>query len=96
MINEIINVVYHPADHITQPITFSRYHDTPPLTRNNSTTIMPIYTQKNGIVFAIEAIRTSQKKLSQRATAKIYNIPQATLSNRINNHPHREKIYIKN
>ena len=56
---------------------------------------MPIYTQEDRIVLAIEAIRTSQKKPSQRAAARMFNIPQATLSYRINNRPQREKTRVK-
>jgi helix-turn-helix, Psq domain len=43
---------------------------------------MEIHTQEAQIILAIEAIRIS-KKLSRRSTAKIYNIPYATLSNRM-------------
>lgn len=43
---------------------------------------MEIQTQEARIILAIEAIRTS-KKLSQRAAAKIYKVPRATLADRM-------------
>jgi hypothetical protein len=43
---------------------------------------MEIQTQEARIILAIEAIRSS-KKLSQRSAAKIYKVPQKTLSNRM-------------
>jgi hypothetical protein len=43
---------------------------------------MEIQTQEARIILAIEAIRTS-KKLSKRSAAKIYEVPYATLSDRI-------------
>ena len=58
------NVVDHPAAQITQPLTFLRHGDISSSTRYNSTIIMPIYTQEDKIILAIEAIRTSRKKLS--------------------------------
>ena len=48
---------------------------------------MPIYTQEDKIILAIEAIRISRKKLSQRAAARTYNIAHRTLNDRINNYP---------
>jgi helix-turn-helix, Psq domain len=45
---------------------------------------MQIQTQEAWIILAIEAIRTSKKKLSRQAAAKIYNIPYSTLSSRMN------------
>jgi len=45
---------------------------------------MQIQTQEARIILAIEAIRMSNRKLSRRAAAKIYNIPYSTLSTRIN------------
>ena len=89
------NVVDHPAAQITQPLTFPRHGDTSSSTRYNSTIIMPIYTQEDKIILAIEAIRTSRKKLSQRAAARMYDVPQQTLNNRINNRPRREKTRVK-
>ena len=56
---------------------------------------MSIYTQENRIILAIEAIWTSWKKFSQRAAARMYDIPQATFSNRINNRPERKKTRVK-
>ena len=56
---------------------------------------MPIYTQEDKIILAIEAIRTSRKKLSQRAAARMYDIPHRTLNDRINNRPQREKTRIQ-
>ena len=44
---------------------------------------MPVQSQEARIILAIEAIRTS-KKLSRRKAAKIYKVPYATLSDRMN------------
>jgi len=44
---------------------------------------MQIQTNEARIILAIEAIRTS-KKLSRRKAAKIYNIPETTLRDRMN------------
>ena len=46
---------------------------------------MPIYIQKDKIILAIEAIRTSRKKLSIRVAAQMYNISKSILNARINN-----------
>ena len=43
---------------------------------------MQIQTQEARIILAIEAIQSS-KKLSRRAAAKLYNIPETTLYARI-------------
>ena len=56
---------------------------------------MPVYTQEEHIILAIKAIRTSQKKLSQQHTAKIYNILQSTLSDRFNNRPQRQQTRVQ-
>ena len=40
-------------------------------------------TNEAQIILAIEAIRSSQK-LSRRAAAKLYNVPEATLRTRMN------------
>ena len=88
-------MVDHPAAQITQPLTFLRHGDTSFSTRYNSTIIMPIYTQEDKIILAIEAIRTLRKKLSQRAAVRIYDVPQRTFNNRINNRPRREKTRVK-
>ena len=56
---------------------------------------MLIYTQEDKVILAIEAIRISRKKLSQRAAARIYNIPHRTLNDRINNRPQREKTRVQ-
>jgi hypothetical protein len=45
--------------------------------------IMPIQDQESRIILAIEAIRSS-KKLSRRAAAKLYNVPETSLRDRIN------------
>ena len=58
------NVVYHSAGHITSRDTFFRHCEIPSLSRDNLTNIMPIYTQEDKIILAIQAIRTSRKKLS--------------------------------
>ncbi len=44
---------------------------------------MSVQTQEARIILAIEAIRTS-KKLSRRKAAKIYEVPESTLRDRIN------------
>ncbi len=44
---------------------------------------MLVQTQEARIILAIEAIRTS-KKLSRRKAAKIYEVPESTLRDRIN------------
>ena len=44
---------------------------------------MQIQTTEARIILAIEAIRTS-RKLSRRAAAKIYDVPESTLRHRIN------------
>ena len=56
---------------------------------------MPIYTREERIILAIKAIRTSHKKLSQRAAARIYDIPQTSLNHRINNRSQREETRVK-
>ena len=56
---------------------------------------MPIYTQEDKIILAIETIRTSRKKLSQCAAARMYDVSQRTLNNRINNCLRREKTRVK-
>ena len=56
---------------------------------------MPIYTQEDKIILAIEAIRILRKKLSQRAATRMYDVPQRTLNNRINNRLRREKTRVK-
>ena len=88
-------MVDHPAVQITQPLTFLRYGDIFSSTRYNSTIIIPIYTQEDKIILTIEAIRISRKKLSQRAAARMYDVSQRTLNNRINNCPRREKTRVK-
>jgi len=49
---------------------------------------MEIQTQEARIILAIEAIRTS-KKLSRRAAAKIYKVPEATLRDRMTGRTYR-------
>ena len=56
---------------------------------------MPFYTQENKIILAIEAIRTSRKKLSQRAAVKMYNVFRRTLNDWIKGVPQREKTRVK-
>ena len=56
---------------------------------------MPFYTQENKIILAIEAIRTSRKKLSQRAAVKMYNVFYQTLNDRIKGVPQHEKTRVK-
>ena len=50
--------------------------------------VIEIQTQEARIILAIEAIRTS-KKLSRRATAKIYKVPEATLRDRMTGRTYR-------
>ena len=55
---------------------------------------MPIYAKEENITLAIEVIQTvklSGKKLSRRAAAKIYNVPESSLCDRINNRTPRQK-----
>ena len=56
---------------------------------------MPLYTSEEKIILAIKAIYMSQKKLSIRRAAEIYNISKSTLSDYINNRPRREKTRVK-
>ena len=56
---------------------------------------MPIYTSEERIILAIEAIRTSQKKISQRNAVKMFNIPEAILRDRMKGRPQREKTRVK-
>ena len=88
-------MVDHPAAQITQPLTFSKHSDISFSTRYNSTIIIPIYTQENKIILAIEVIRILRKKLSQRAAARMYDVSQRTFNNRINNRSRREKTRVK-
>ena len=46
---------------------------------------MLVQTQEARIILAIEAIRMS-KKLSRRAAAKLYNVPESSLRLRMNGH----------
>jgi hypothetical protein len=75
-------VVYQRVAHITEWLTFP--HPTAYKLQHAffQLFIMEIQTQEARIILAIKAIRSS-KKLSQRSTAKIYKVPQKTLSNRI-------------
>jgi len=45
---------------------------------------MQVQTQEARIILAIEAIRSSTRKLSRRNAAKIYNVPYTTLTDRMN------------
>ncbi len=48
---------------------------------------MQVQTPEARVILAIEAIQNSQK-LSRCATAKLYNVPESTLCDRMNgNHP---------
>jgi hypothetical protein len=53
---------------------------------------MQVHTQEARIILAIEAIRTSKKKMSRLAAAKIYNIPESTLRARMTGRPSRRDI----
>jgi hypothetical protein len=44
---------------------------------------MPILTQEYHIIMAMKALQTSRKRMSRRAAAKLYNIPESTLRARI-------------
>ena len=44
---------------------------------------MSILTQESRIIMAMEAIQTSRKRMSCRAAAKLYNVPETTLRDRI-------------
>jgi len=44
---------------------------------------MPVQTKEGWIILAIEAIRTL-KKLSRRRAAKLYNVPESSLRDRMN------------
>jgi hypothetical protein len=52
---------------------------------------MEIQTQEARIILAIEAIRTS-RKLSRRSAAKIYNVPESTLRNRMTGRTSRREL----
>ena len=51
---------------------------------------MSTYADEDRILLAIEAIESSEPKLSQRRAAKLYDVPQSTLNHRIRNRPRRE------
>ncbi|KAF4490738.1 Pogo transposable element with ZNF domain [Colletotrichum fructicola Nara gc5] len=54
---------------------------------------MPIYSQEDKILLAIEAIqltRAAGQKLSVRRAAKNYGVPESSLRDRMNNRPRRE------
>jgi helix-turn-helix, Psq domain len=53
---------------------------------------MQVQTQEARIILAIEAIRTSRRKLSRRNAAKIYNVPHSTLSDRMTGRSSRNDI----
>ena len=55
---------------------------------------MPIQDQEARIIMAIEAIR-SMKKISRRRAARLYNIPESTLRDRINGVPPRSEYWPK-
>ena len=81
-------MVYHRVAHIIESRTFPL----PPtfqLSYAFSQQLqMQVQTQEARIILAIEAIRTS-KKLSRRSAAKIYNVPEATLRDRMAGRTHR-------
>ena len=49
-----------------------------------------ILTQESRIIIAIEAIQTSRKWMSRRAAAKLYDVFETTLCNRITGRPARQ------
>jgi hypothetical protein len=65
-------VVYQYPARISTLRTFTDF-TTPSLQHAFSTFTMQVQTQEARIILAIEAIQTSNKKLSRRAAAKIYN-----------------------
>lgn len=55
---------------------------------------MPVYAQKENILLAIEAIRSTRvagRKLSVLRAAKTYGVPESSLRDRMNNRPPRER-----
>jgi hypothetical protein len=58
---------------------------------------MSVQTQEARILLAIKAIQTSKQKLSRRAAAKIYTVPESTLRLRMNSatpiNEYRPKVY---
>jgi predicted DNA-binding protein (UPF0251 family) len=48
---------------------------------------MQVQTQEARIILAMEAIRTSVQKLSQRKAATIYNVSRETLRDRLASRP---------
>ena len=53
---------------------------------------MQVQTQEARIILAIQAIRTSKKKLSRLAAFKLYNIPESILRDRMTGRPSRRDI----
>jgi hypothetical protein len=53
---------------------------------------MQVQTQEARIILAIEAIRTSKRKLSRWKAAEIYNVPYSTLTDRMTSKPPRRDI----
>ncbi|KAF6810276.1 transposase [Colletotrichum musicola] len=56
---------------------------------------MPVYTQEEKIILAIEAIRSTRAaggNLSVLRAAKTYGVPESSLRYRMNNRPRREHI----
>ena len=53
---------------------------------------MSILTQESRIIMAMEAIQTSRKRMSRRAAAKLYDVPETTLRDRITGRPARQDV----
>ena len=53
---------------------------------------MSILTQESRIIMAMEAIQTSRKRMSRRAAAKLYDVPETTLRDRITSRPARQDV----
>ena len=53
---------------------------------------MSILTQESRIIMAMEAIQTSRKRISRRATAKLYDVPETTLRDQITGRPARQDV----
>ena len=84
-------MVYHRATHITELRTFTEF-PTLLLQHAFSSFTMPVQTQEARIILVIEAIRTSNRKLSRRNAAKIYYVPKSNLRLRINGATSRSDI----
>ena len=53
---------------------------------------MSILTQESCIIMAMEAIQTSRKRMSRWAAAKLYDVPETTLRDRITGRPAQQDV----